>query len=88
MLPNSRGVFLRNKSACGRLIDDAVVGGTLNLMKRHKIHKVHAPQIQGHVFEKKTHAAGSQSTGWFSDIYKHSLRLAVVKFVRLSSGKR
>ena len=51
MLPKSRGVFFqREKNACGKHIDHGVLGGTLKSTNIDKIHKIHAPKIQGVFF--------------------------------------
>jgi hypothetical protein len=39
-------------------LDHGVVGGTLKSMKIDKIHKIHAPNIQGRVFSEKKCACG------------------------------
>ena len=46
----------KKKSACGRLIDHGVLGGTLKSTTHTKLHKMHAPKIQGRVFSEVAEA--------------------------------
>ena len=46
-------VFFEKRSACGRIIDHGVLGGTLKLMQIDKIHNIHVPKFQGRVFFEK-----------------------------------
>ena len=55
MLQKSRGVFFQKKKR-GTHIDHGVVGGSLKSAKIYKIHKIHAPTIQGRVFSEPAEA--------------------------------
>ena len=45
---------MRKKSACGRLIDHGVLGGTLKSTTNDKLHKMHAQKSRGVFFAEKT----------------------------------
>ena len=47
MLRKSGADLFWGKNACGKLIDHGVLGGTLKSTKIDKIHKIHAPKVQG-----------------------------------------
>ena len=48
--------FVGKNSACGRIIDHRLLGGTIKSMNIDNIHEIHAPQIRGRVFfSGKTH---------------------------------
>ena len=63
MLQNSRGVFfLRSRSAAGSCDTAAKgLGGPENV-KNDKIHKIHAPKIQGRVFSEGAEAPQAAAT--------------------------
>ena len=67
MLPKSRSVFFaKKKSSCGKHIDHGVLGGTLKSTNNDKIHKIHAPKIQGVFFlrsPKRRRQLGHRRTG-------------------------
>jgi len=51
MFPKSRPVFFeKQKSACARIIDHRVPGGTQKSMNIDNTHKIHAPTIQEECF--------------------------------------
>ena len=58
MRKQSRGVFLMEKNACGRLVDNEVLGGTLKSMSIDNNCKMHVQKPRDVFFEEQKSVCG------------------------------